>query len=215
MAKRWMIVLALVLIAASAGAQEEQVVNIKVWLDDQENGGWSGNHNSTHEKDGEGVLLKSGDESTYGSCFRTLGEIDIDKHPFFVVEVDKAEGAFGCKLINGAKKDKQVIFHPTPGNRTFVTYLPAQTGWSGTIPLNIGIYCHGQNKSLRVKSIRFIGGPTQELMEKYDQVRNLLYNSSFEMDKPEQPPIQTWHRLGSYMPYETPWRIATGEAFHG
>ncbi|MEW6356984.1 MAG: hypothetical protein AB1696_11695 [Planctomycetota bacterium] len=215
MTARMILVLGLVLGAAMVAAQEEQTVKIKVWLDDQENGGWGGDHNATHQKDEDGVLLKSGDQSTYGSCFRDLGEIDIDQHPFFVVEVDKAEGAFGCKLTNGTKKDKQVIFHPTPGDRCFVTHLPSQTGWSGKVPLSMGIYCHGQNKSLRVKSILFAARLPKEIADRYDQTRNLIYNSSFELDKPEQPPIQTWHRIGSYLPYETPWRIAAGDAFHG
>ena len=135
---------------AAGGAS--RTVNVPIWLPDhQQQGGWHGNHNSAIERDPGGLILKAGDESYYGSVFRGLGEVDIDQCPFFVVDVDRAEGAFGCKLINGAKRDKQVIFRPTPGDRCFMTHLPSQTGWSGKIPLTIGIYCHGEDKSLRVK----------------------------------------------------------------
>jgi len=191
-------------------------VNVPIWLPDhQQQGGWHGNHNSAIERDPGGLILKAGDESYYGSVFRGLGEVDIDQCPFFVVDVDRAEGAFGCKLINGAKRDKQVIFRPTPGDRCFMTHLPSQTGWSGKIPLTIGIYCHGEDKSLRVKSIQFMPEPSKEVMDRFDQVRNLIFNSSFELDTPGQPPIQVWHRLGSYLRDETPWRVTTTDAYHG
>lgn len=190
-------------------------VNVPIWLPDQQQGGWHGNHNSTIEKDAAGLILKSGDESYYGSVFRSVGEVDIDQCPFFVVDVDRAEGAFGCKLINGAKRDKQVIFRPTPGDRCFMTHLPSQTGWSGKIPLAIGIYCHGEDRSLRVKSIQFMPEPTKEVMDRFDQVRNLIFNSSFELDTPGRPPIQTWHRLGNYLRDETPWRVSAIDVYHG
>jgi len=206
--------IALLIVFPLLASAQDGVVKMQVW-GEGENGGWGGNHNSTHEQADGGVLLKAGTESYYGSCFRSLGEIDLDKHPFFIVEIDRAGGSFGCKLINGAKKDKQVIFRPTPGDRCLITHLPSQTGWSGKVPLNIGIYCHGEGKSLRVKAIRFVEKPSEETMANYDQVRNLLYNSDFELDTPEQPPIQTWHRIGSYLRYETPWRISTAAHYCG
>ena len=194
--------------------QTQATVDVPAWLPDKAQGGWGGNHNSTLEKDPQGLILKAGHESYYGSAFRGLGAIDLDQCPFFVVEVDLAQGAFGCKLINEAKRDKQVIFKATPGDRCCMTYLPAQTGWKGKARLTIGIYCHGEDTSLRVKSIQFVARPSKELMDRYDQVRNLLFNSSFEMDKPGKPAMQTWHRLGNYLRYETPWRIVREGAFH-
>lgn len=198
----------------SAVAQEADV-KIPPWQEGQETGGWGGLYNSTIANDQEGVLLKAGLENYYGSAFRALGEVDLDRCPFFVVEVDKAEGSFGCKLINEAKKDKQVILEPSPGDRCYLSHLPSQTGWTGKVPLSIGIYCHGAGKSLCVRSIRFVTNPTKDLMDRYDQVRNLLADSSFELDAPERPPIQVWHRLGSYLREETPWTVAAGDAFHG
>jgi hypothetical protein len=202
-------------IIASAAAQEQPTLSVPLWMEGQNQGGWEGNHNATVEKDPEGVILKAGKEGSYGAVFRGLGEIDLDRCPFFAVEVDKFEGEFGCKLTNNAKKDKQVIFSPSADTRFYMTHLPSQTGWSGKVSLSLGIYCHGAGKSLRVKKIEFLSKPTKEMMEKYDQIRNLLFNSSFELDAPGQAPMQTWHRIGSYLLSDTPWRIVEGDAFHG
>ncbi len=51
-------------------------VNVPIWLPDQQQGGWHGNHNSTIEKDAAGLILKAVGESYYGAAFLSVGEGD-------------------------------------------------------------------------------------------------------------------------------------------
>ncbi|MCK5803839.1 MAG: hypothetical protein KAI66_13445, partial [Lentisphaeria bacterium] len=61
---------------------------------------------------------------------------------------------------------------------------------------------------LRVSNIIRYGSHTM-------QASNLIHHSSFEGETAGQPPRQTWHRVGSYLPEETPWRVKASDAFHG
>lgn len=200
---------------SAATATEEHSAAVPVWSADSDRGGWGRGPNSAIEQDAEGVVLKSFDDHRYGSVSRDLGEIDLDRFPYFVVEVDKAGGEFACKLVDRINSDKQVIFPHAPGDRLCITHLPLHTGWSGKTPLGILVYCHGRNKSLRITRIEFVSEPTKDMLERYDQTNNLLLNSSFELDTPDQPPIQLWHRLGGYLRTDTPWSVAVGDAVHG
>ena len=204
-----------VLALSASTAADEPNVAMPVWSAELDRGGWGRGPNSAVEQDAEGVILKAFDDHFYGSVSRSLGEIDLDRVPYFVVEVDKAGGDFACKLVNRMKNDKQVIFPPAPGNRLCITHLPTHTGWSGKVSLGMLVYCHGRNKSLRIKRIEFVAEPTKEMIERHDQTNNLLVNSSFELDAPDQPPIQLWHRLGGYLPTDTPWSVVVGDAVHG
>jgi len=216
--RRWRNLLGLILwlaACAAPGAEKQNSVDVEVWTKGQTEGGWGGFHNATVAKDPEGVILKAGGDGYYGSAFRSTEEVDLDRFPYFMVEVDKASGSFACKLINLEKKDKQVIFSPTPGDRVFLTHLPSQTGWSGRTRFTLGIYCHGAGKSLRVRRVGFLSTPTTDVLARWDQMRNLLFDASFELCKPGEPPLQCWHRCGSYIPADTPWRVVSEDPFHG
>ncbi len=196
-------------------AQEAGVHDVPVWIEGSASGGWGNPRNADIVRDAEGLVLKAGNETYYGACFRDLGEIDLDKLPFFAVEVDKAEGGFGAKLTNTGANDKQVIFQTARKDGAFVTDVPAQTGWKGKVRLVLGVYCHGADKSLRVKRIQFVGQPTADILMNFIQTRNLVSDASFESSETGKLPLQVWHRIGSYLADDTPWRVVEGGAFEG
>lgn len=211
----WLSLCVGVLCGRTVPADAQAGVMVEMWTADHPTGGWGGPHNATIAEGPEGAVLKAGEESYYGSCFRGIGEVDLDRFPYLVAQVDQAEGPLMVKLINGALQDKQVVLDWTPGDGVHIVHLPSRTGWSGLAPFTIGIYVRGEGKSIHITKIEFVAQPSKDALARWNQMQNLLMDAGFEIERPDGSPLQTWHRCGDYRESETPWRVVRDGAFDG
>ena len=98
-----------------------------------------------------------GGEVTWGtSIYRDIGVIDLDQTPYLVAELVGGTGGFSVTLINEDTNDKQggVIRANPPGFA--VCHVPSATKWSGKVPISLGLYVQGTEKTIQVNWVKFV-----------------------------------------------------------
>jgi hypothetical protein len=168
--------------------------------------------------DGEALTLTDppGGEVTWGtSIYRDVGQIDLDATPFFVAKVVEATGGFSITLINRDTSEKRGGLAALKEPGLAVMHVPDALGWAGTVPLSLGLYVRGTEKTVRVDWIKFAGQLTRE--EKRAMSRVAVSRPKALHGLTELAKRQGWRRLehtqrgDSYLSERTVFRdTATG-----
>jgi len=154
------------LIAASIRTAADPVIG---FLDDFETvEAWKANNPRTPPEfstDGDVLTLTDppGGEVTWGtSIYRDIGVIDLDQTPYLLAELVGGTGGFSVTLINRDTNDKQggVIRANPPGFA--VCHVPSATRWSGKVPISMGLYVQGTEKTIQVNWVKFVSELTAQ-----------------------------------------------------
>ena len=108
---------------------------------------------SLHLEDAEGAP----DWVTASRVFR----VDVDKTPFFLVEVAAVSDRGTVKLIRREPEDKRVAVEiDRPG--LYAVDMRSTFGWKGTIDIEACLYAIGDGESITYKSVRFAEKTTEQ-----------------------------------------------------
>ncbi len=135
-----------------------------------------------------------GGEVTWGtSIYRALDEVDLDATPFFVAKVVEMSGMFNVTLINKKTNEKRGGLAALSKPGLALMHIPDTLGWTGKVPLSLGLYVRGTEKMVKVDWIKFTGELTPEekkVMSRIAAARPQKLHGLTELAK-----RQGWRRL--------------------
>jgi len=99
-----------------------------------------------------------GGEVTWGtSIYTALPGINLSKNPYLVVKVAGLSAGFAVTLINNITREKIGGLCATEKPGLFAVNIPKQLGWSGVVPLSVGLYTQGTESWVKVDYVKLTG----------------------------------------------------------